>query len=113
MTITHGTEDVAQQLGHVPLFQGLGAEVLRRIKGQAHEKAVGAGELFFNEGDEAHAFFVLKSGRVKLTQLTPEGHQVVSCAGRSRRRPARTLNQRRLAALFAREQGHVSSRDPR
>ena len=32
---------------------------------------------FSYEGDDAEAFFVLTSGRVKLTQLTPEGHQVV------------------------------------
>jgi len=48
-----------------------------RIVGLAHAKAVEAGELFFSEGDQAEAFFVLTTGRVKLTQLTPEGHQVV------------------------------------
>lgn len=33
--------------------------------------------MFFREGDPADSFFVLHSGSVKLTQLTPEGHQVV------------------------------------
>ena len=33
--------------------------------------------MFFNEGDIAAAFYVLDKGSVKLTQLTPEGHQVV------------------------------------
>ena len=61
----------------MPLFQGLDADVLARIRNQAHTKTIDAGELFFNEGDEAEAFFVLTAGRVKLTQLTPEGHQVV------------------------------------
>lgn len=73
----HDPEELARQLGHVPLFQGLPAAVLARIRTHAHVKAVGMGELFFNEGDQAEAFFVLTSGRVKLTQLTPEGHQVV------------------------------------
>ena len=77
MTIPHDTPALARQLGHVPLFQGLAVDVLARIGGQAHSKAIGTGELFFNEGDQAEAFFVLTSGRVKLTQLTPEGHQVV------------------------------------
>ena len=36
-----------------------------------------AGTFFFSEGDHAERFLVLTSGRVKLTQLTPEGHQVV------------------------------------
>jgi CRP-like cAMP-binding protein len=73
----HETSKIAHQLDTVPLFQGLGADVLARVRDQAHSRAVGAGELFFNEGDGAEAFFVLTSGRVKLTQLTPEGHQVV------------------------------------
>ena len=77
MTLPHDTAELARQLGHVPLFQGLTADVLASIRGQAHSKAIGTGELFFNEGDHAEAFFVLTSGRVKLTQLTPEGHQVV------------------------------------
>ena len=77
MTHPHDTPDPVRQLGRVPLFQGLAADALARIRGQAHSKAIGPGELFFNEGDHAEAFFVLTSGRVKLTQLTPEGHQVV------------------------------------
>jgi CRP/FNR family transcriptional regulator, nitrogen oxide reductase regulator len=77
MLLPHDIEELARQLGRVPLFQGLAADVLARIRGQAHTKAIAAGELFFSEGDEADAFFVLTSGRVKLTQLTPEGHQVV------------------------------------
>lgn len=40
-------------------------------------KRVDAGATFFREGDPASSFFVLDSGSVKLTQLTPEGHQVV------------------------------------
>ena len=77
MTPPNDTEELARQLGHVLLFQGLPADVLARIRGRAHSRSIGAGELFFNEGDAAEAFFVLTSGRVKLTQLTPEGHQVV------------------------------------
>lgn len=33
--------------------------------------------VFFREGDPAESFFVLETGSVKLTQLTPEGHQIV------------------------------------
>ena len=77
MTSPHNTADLGRQLDNVPLFQGLAADVLARIRDQAHLKGIGTGEFFFNEGDDAEAFFVLTSGRVKLTQLTPEGHQVV------------------------------------
>jgi CRP-like cAMP-binding protein len=77
MTLPHDTAEIARQLDNVPLFHGLAADALARIRDQAHSKAIGTGEFFFNEGDDAEAFFVLTSGRVKLTQLTPEGHQVV------------------------------------
>ena len=65
------------RLSQAPLFDGLPAGVLARVVGLAHSKHVAAGEFFFNEGDQAEEFFILSSGRVKLTQLTPEGHQVV------------------------------------
>ena len=74
---TGNTSEIAQRLAHVPLFEGLPADTLVRIVGLAHAKPLEAGELFFSEGDEAEMFFVLTSGRVKLTQLTPEGHQVM------------------------------------
>ncbi len=77
MTVPGDMSALADQLGHVPLFQGLAADVLARIRGQARSRAIATGESFFHDGDEADAFFVLTSGRVKLTQLTPEGHQVV------------------------------------
>ncbi len=72
----HVTE-VTRQLSHVPLFEGLRSDVLEQIVALAHPRPVDAVHFFFNEGDQATEFFVLTSGRVKLTQLTPEGHQVV------------------------------------
>jgi CRP-like cAMP-binding protein len=35
------------------------------------------GEFFFYEGEPAEAFYVIVKGRVRLSQLTPEGHQVI------------------------------------
>ncbi len=71
------TPETTQRLANVPLFHGLPQDALARAVGLARSKAVGAGGFFFHEGDKAEAFFVLTSGRVKMTQLTPEGHQVV------------------------------------
>ena len=59
------------------MFQGVSPDVLGRIVGSTHCTHLEAGEFFFAEGDLAKAFFVLTSGRVKLTQLAAEGHQVV------------------------------------
>jgi CRP-like cAMP-binding protein len=69
--------DVAGRLARVPLFEGLPADVLAHLATRAEAKQLDAGAFFFNEGDAADEMFVLTSGRVKLTQLTPEGHQVV------------------------------------
>jgi CRP/FNR family transcriptional regulator, nitrogen oxide reductase regulator len=74
---THDLSDPAGQLSKVALFQGVAPDVLARILSSAHSKRLEPGELFFAEGDDAGEFFVLTAGRVKLTQLTPEGHQVV------------------------------------
>jgi CRP-like cAMP-binding protein len=60
-----------------PLFAALDAAALDEIRTAAEMKRVDAGAIFFREGDPASSFFVLDSGSVKLTQLTPEGHQVV------------------------------------
>lgn len=61
----------------VALFADLDPAALAEIRSMAGERKTGAGAAFFREGDPASAFFVLEEGSVKLTQLTPEGHQVV------------------------------------
>ena len=68
---------ILRELSQVPLFHNLPADQLGRIVGLAHQKEVDAGAFFFHEGDPEEAFFVLTHGRVKLTQLTEEGHRVV------------------------------------
>ncbi|HEY7789685.1 MAG TPA: Crp/Fnr family transcriptional regulator [Vicinamibacterales bacterium] len=73
----HDPTDLVRQLAHVPLFQGLPADRLASILTLAHERTMDPGDFFFREEDPAEHFFVLTRGRVKLTQLTPEGHQVV------------------------------------
>ncbi|MGE3177712.1 MAG: Crp/Fnr family transcriptional regulator [Vicinamibacterales bacterium] len=69
--------ELTRRLAALPLFRGVPPDGLRRIQGLARPHKVRARQCFFNEGDAAKTFFVLTSGRVKLTQVTPEGHQVV------------------------------------
>jgi CRP-like cAMP-binding protein len=69
--------EIASRLAHVSLFKGLSSEALGRVVGLAHARQLEAGKFFFKEGDQAETFYVLTSGRVKLTQLTSDGHQVV------------------------------------
>jgi CRP-like cAMP-binding protein len=61
----------------VALFAGLDAAALRQVRAAARATSIEAGATFFREGEPASAFFVLDAGSVKLTQTTPEGHQVV------------------------------------
>jgi CRP-like cAMP-binding protein len=61
----------------VALFAKLDSAALHEVRAAARTKAVAAGSTFFREGEPALGFFVLDAGSVKLTQLTPEGHQVV------------------------------------
>jgi CRP-like cAMP-binding protein len=69
--------EIARRLVHVPLFEGLSVDTLAQIVSLSYPKKVGTEEFFFNEGDQADEFLVLTTGRVKLTQLTPDGQQVV------------------------------------
>jgi CRP/FNR family transcriptional regulator, nitrogen oxide reductase regulator len=61
----------------IALFAALDAAALRDVRASSRIKPLAAGSAYFREGDPANAFFVLERGSVKLTQLTPEGHQVV------------------------------------
>ncbi|HEX5474271.1 MAG TPA: Crp/Fnr family transcriptional regulator [Vicinamibacterales bacterium] len=64
-------------LSRVRLFQGIAPAELQAILAAAHPVRKPAAEHFFEQGAVAGFFHVLTSGRVKMTQITPEGHQVV------------------------------------
>ena len=61
----------------VALFSRLDEPALRSVSDAARIRETKAGVSFFREGDPAESFFIVQSGSVKLTQVTPEGHQVV------------------------------------
>jgi CRP/FNR family transcriptional regulator, nitrogen oxide reductase regulator len=64
-------------LAGVPLFLGLGADGLEAVAADAHVVRAAAGRTFFREGDPARSFFLLNRGRVKFTQISAEGHEVI------------------------------------
>jgi CRP-like cAMP-binding protein len=70
-------EDHCAVLKRVPLFAGLEPSAVRDIAAAAHLRDVPAGGVLFSEGDQAVSFFVVRSGAVKLSQLTPAGYVVV------------------------------------
>ncbi len=64
-------------LAGVPLFKGLDAAARNEVAAAAHLVRLRTGETLFEEDDAAAAFYVLITGRVKIAQVTVEGHLVV------------------------------------
>jgi CRP/FNR family transcriptional regulator, nitrogen oxide reductase regulator len=60
-----------------PLFNGLDDATLGIVANTARLRRVADDAFFFHQGDRATVLYVLTQGRVKFTQVTPEGHQVL------------------------------------
>lgn len=69
--------DLEEILARAPLFRGAALAELNAALSIARQRRVERGEYFFHQGDAAEAFYVIIEGRVRLSQLTPEGHQVI------------------------------------
>jgi len=66
-----------QQLQKMVLFQGLSAGEIASVAKTAQVRRIAQDECYFFQGDEADRIFILVEGRVKMTQVTPDGQQVV------------------------------------
>lgn len=64
-------------LAGLPAFAGLTSDELQDLLQRARVQKLEKGTALFEQGDEATRFFVLADGRLKVTQVTPDGHQVV------------------------------------
>ncbi len=70
-------QEAVRYLQQVRFFQGLHTVELQAVLQAARRHRVSRDAFFFLQGDQATVFYVLVQGRVKLTQVTPEGHQVL------------------------------------
>jgi CRP-like cAMP-binding protein len=59
------------------LFQGLPLEAFQEAAGRAKARSLPRKAVLFQEGEAAHTFSILYSGRVKLTQRTPGGGEAL------------------------------------
>lgn len=59
------------------LFQGFTAGEAENILDRGAPRNLRRGEILFREGEPANALYVVESGRIKVTQLTSEGQQVI------------------------------------
>ena len=61
----------------LPLFAGLGPEELDAILSEARSARYAKNSAIFEQGADAHSFFVLLHGHVRASKTTPAGQQVV------------------------------------
>ena len=64
-------------LRRLSFFRRLSPELRARVSAVAHIKSHDRGELIFAEGDPAHAFMTIVSGRVKVFKSTPAGKEII------------------------------------
>lgn len=64
-------------LKRVPFFAGLSQEELESVDKRMVSLSWGEGDPLFTEGESADHLYVLASGRAKLAQHTPDGHEIV------------------------------------
>lgn len=61
----------------LPLFANMSDPDLDRLLSRATMRRVTVGETVFEQGQKATQFFLLLHGRLKVTQVTPEGQQII------------------------------------
>ena len=64
-------------VANLPLFAGLDAGGARRDPAEARSARYAKNSAVFEEGEDAHSFFVLLHGHVRASKTTPAGQQVV------------------------------------
>jgi CRP/FNR family transcriptional regulator, dissimilatory nitrate respiration regulator len=60
-----------------PLFSGLDEKGLRRVEGITTLKKIKKGLVLFSQGDVAHGFYLVISGKIKIYRLSPQGQEYV------------------------------------
>jgi len=70
-------EKILRLLADAPFFRGLSEEELVAALNSSTRKRVEKGSFYFHQGEEASKFYLLTGGRVRLTQINAEGHQVI------------------------------------
>ena len=68
---------VAPAIAQCALFAGLSAAELQDVIASGRVYEVAQGDFFFHQGEESTMLYVIASGRVKLSQVTADGQQVI------------------------------------
>lgn len=71
------SSDIIATISRSELLNGLAAEDCGRIIASGRVYDIPQGDFFFHQGEDATMLYILISGRTKLSQVTPEGQQVI------------------------------------
>lgn len=63
--------------GRLELFQGISQEAVHRFNAMVRRTKCRRGEWVFVHGDPADSIYLLQKGRLKITALSEDGHEVV------------------------------------
>ncbi|AFM25197.1 Crp/Fnr family transcriptional regulator [Desulfomonile tiedjei] len=69
--------ELIQKISKIPLFEGLPPDQLKDLAGIALEKSFERGRVVFSEGQSAHGFFIVTSGKVKIFKISPDGKEQI------------------------------------
>ena len=75
MTGTANSSGIAQVLSELPPFSGLDAATLEAIARVAVRRHFDAGQVIYLEGEPATTVFLLESGWVRATRMSPDGRE--------------------------------------
>jgi CRP-like cAMP-binding protein len=64
-------------IADLPLFEGFDPSALEDILARAHAAHYPKGKVVFSQNETAQWFFLLLHGRLRVTQVTPHGEQIV------------------------------------
>lgn len=70
-------ETLTERLARISLFAHLATGDLERIAEAARRRPIARDASIFEQGEEAQALYMVDAGQVRLTQLTPDGDQII------------------------------------
>jgi CRP-like cAMP-binding protein len=71
-----GVEVSPTCIGHLWVFENLKPTELAALAQAAGRKPYKKGQVVFSQGDSANRMFLIKAGRVKLSKITADGHEI-------------------------------------
>jgi CRP/FNR family transcriptional regulator, nitrogen oxide reductase regulator len=77
MTATASHAHCVESIGKIALFAGLSSEALQEIHAASRVRTFPPDSVLFRQEQRATTFYVILSGRVRITEITPEGHTVL------------------------------------